>query len=117
MDRKHQCAIGADPPSGTVEPMEDATPPRTDIGRLRSAGQLLKPVITIGKDGLSPGVVSAVDQALKDHELIKVKHDAPREDRRSVASTLAERTGSQIIQQVGHSLVLYRRREPDSKGT
>ena len=37
---------------------------------LRSKGQQLKPVVMIGRAGISDSVMREVDTALKDHELI-----------------------------------------------
>ncbi len=40
---------------------------------LRGLGHHLKPVVMIGKDEVSEAVISATDEALGIHELIKVK--------------------------------------------
>ena len=40
---------------------------------LRALGHHLEPVVLVGQNGITDGVVAAVDQALHDHELIKVK--------------------------------------------
>ena len=39
---------------------------------LRSKAQQLDPVVYVGKDGFTPGVVGALDEALTAHELVKV---------------------------------------------
>ena len=40
---------------------------------LRGLGHELKVVVQVGKGGIDDGVIAAVDQALTDHELIKLK--------------------------------------------
>lgn len=76
---------------------------------LRSLGHELRPVVQIGRDGLDDGLVAAVDQALIDHELIKVKlGEAANLDRHAAAADLAERTRSEVAQVLGHTVLLYR---------
>jgi RNA-binding protein len=79
------------------------------LRRLKGMGQLLKPVVHIGKDGLSDGLVASVNQALVDHELIKVKFDGHKDEKKALAPDLAQRTRSQMIQRVGNVVVLFRR--------
>ncbi|MHB9005420.1 MAG: YhbY family RNA-binding protein [Limisphaerales bacterium] len=82
----------------------------SELRRLKGAAQLLDPVIKLGRAGITPGLVQALDQALRDHGLVKVRFDAFTDQRRELARELAERTATQIILQVGHVVSLYRRR-------
>jgi RNA-binding protein len=83
---------------------------------LRSLGHELRPVVQIGRDGLDDGLVAAVDQALTDHELIKVKlGEAAELDRHDAAETIAQRTGSEVAQVLGNMLLLYRA-DPEDPG-
>lgn len=76
---------------------------------LRALAHKLSPVVQVGKDGLDEGVVAAVDRALADHELIKVKlGEAAGLDRHDAAIDLAAKTGSEIAQVLGNTVVLYR---------
>lgn len=80
---------------------------------LRSLGHDLKPVVQIGRGGIDDGVVAAVEQALADHELVKVKlGEAAALDRHAAAETIAHRTGSEVAQVLGNTLLLYRA-DPD----
>jgi RNA-binding protein len=57
-------------------------------------------------------VVSELDRALTDHELVKVAaRVGDREARDAALSTLAARTTSELVQRVGHTGVFYRRRK------
>jgi RNA-binding protein len=76
---------------------------------LRALGHALTPVAQIGKEGVSASFVTAVDQALLDHELIKVKVGGNAEmPRHEAAALLAERTGGEIAQVLGNTILLYR---------
>jgi RNA-binding protein len=80
---------------------------------LRSLGHELKPIVQIGRDGIDDGVVAAVDRALFDHELVKVKlGEAAGLDRHDAARAIAHRTASEVAQVLGNTLLLYRTR-PD----
>lgn len=76
---------------------------------LRGLGHHLKAVIMIGKEEVSPRVVAATDEALEQHELIKVKvQEGCISDRREVATELAQQTSSAIAQIMGRTILLYR---------
>ncbi len=77
---------------------------------LRAAGHHLSPVVQVGKEGLTPAVVAALDEQLLAHELIKVKvgSESP-EDRFEVAAALAALPGAHLAQVLGRTMLLYRR--------
>ena len=76
---------------------------------LRSLGHHLEPLVKIGKAGLEDGVLAALEQALLDHELVKVRigqgSPVKRDD---AAEVLAKGTGAEVAQILGKSLLLYR---------
>jgi RNA-binding protein len=76
---------------------------------LRGLAHPLKPVVRLGNAGLTEAVARETARALTRHELIKVR--APggdREARDALFGTLAERTGSVLVQRIGNVAVLYR---------
>ena len=76
---------------------------------LRSLGHHLQPVVQLGKEGPSDGIVAATLQALRDHELIKVRLlGSAGEDRRGIADELAASTESEVAQVLGRTLLLYK---------
>ena len=76
---------------------------------LRGLGHKLSPYIMVGKHHLSDDVISATEEALKAHELIKVKiQEGCLEDRRTVAAELAAATGSVVVQVLGKTFLLFR---------
>lgn len=89
--------------------------PGAQLRRLKSMGQALNPVVHVGKAGLTPEVVACTLQALADHELIKVRFEAHKQEKKSLSPELAARTGSHVIQRVGNVLVLFRRNADATK--
>ncbi len=87
---------------------EGARIPGPLLRRLKSRGQLLKPVVHLGKGGLTPDLVRSVEQALSDHELIKVRFEALKDQRKTLVPELARLSRSAVVLQVGHTVVLYR---------
>jgi RNA-binding protein len=79
-----------------------------EIRKLKARGQLLEPMLKVGKAGLSEGFLKSVDEALAHHELIKVKFADFKEEKKTLAPLLAEKTASQLIMRVGNVAVLYR---------
>ena len=76
---------------------------------LRALAHPLRPLVQVGKGGIDDGLVAAVDQALADHELIKVKvGESAGMDRHEVAAQLADKTKSQVAQVLGNTVLLYR---------
>jgi RNA-binding protein len=80
---------------------------------LRALAHELRPIVQVGKDGLDEGLVAAVDRALTDHELVKVKvGENAGASRDEVAGELAARTKSEVAQIIGNIVLLYRA-DPD----
>jgi RNA-binding protein len=82
------------------------------LRKLRALGHALDAVISVGKEGVSDGLVKATDSALTTHELVKVKMQREAGDRHEAAIALAARTGSVLAQVLGRTALLYRR-HPD----
>ena len=76
---------------------------------LRALAHPLKPIVQVGKDGIDEGLVKAIDQALADHELVKVKiGEGANLDRHEAADAIAAQTRSEVAQVLGNIVVLYR---------
>ncbi len=84
--------------------------------QLRALGHHLQPVLQVGHAGVTEAVVAALEQALVDHELVKVRisENAP-EPRAAAATTLATATSSEVAQVLGRTVLLYRARPEDPK--
>jgi RNA-binding protein len=76
---------------------------------LKGLAHALKPVVQLGNNGLTEGVLAEIDGAIKHHELIKVR--IPTEDKEEKAlimDAIIRETGATKLQAVGHVLVLYK---------
>lgn len=82
----------------------------SEIRKLKAAAQRMKATFKVGKSGLSAQFLQSVDVGLKHHELIKVKFDEFKEQKKELAPVLAEKTSSHLIMQVGNVVVLYRQK-------
>jgi RNA-binding protein len=80
----------------------------SDRRLLRGLANPIKAVVQVGEAGLVEGVLSAVDRALWDHELVKVRIAADREERRDIAARIAEATRSELAGLVGRVAIFYR---------
>lgn len=76
---------------------------------LRGLANKIDPIFQIGKSGVSPELVSAIDEALEARELIKCNIlNNCMEDIKYIASAISERTKSDIVQVIGKKIVIYR---------
>ena len=88
-----------------------------DSKQLRAIGHKLKPVVTVGGNGLNEAVVAELERALTQHELIKVKLAVGgREAKAEVSKELCETTGAELVQSIGNIILVLRRAEkPDPR--
>lgn len=83
------------------------------IRQLKAQAQHMEATFKVGKAGLSDGFVKSVDEGLAHHELIKVKFVEFKDEKKTLAPQLAEKTNSHLIMRVGNVAVLYRaKKEP-----
>ena len=76
---------------------------------LKGLAHHLSPVVMLGSNGLTEGVLAEIDNALNHHELIKVKiAGADRETKQLIIDAIVRETQSSNVQTIGHILVLYR---------
>ncbi len=94
-----------------TSPRKKSLMPSTSLRRrLRGLGHPLDPVVQIGKQGATEAVFKQVDQALLDHELIKVKlgSECP-ETRFELAERFGAEAGVNVVQILGRTILLYKR--------
>src|SRR5262245_3130767 len=75
---------------------------------LRGQAHSLKPVVQIGRHGLSEGTLREIDLALDAHELIKVQAVAPKDEKQELARRIEDEFGAETVGLIGHILILYR---------
>ncbi len=82
----------------------------------RAEAHGLDPVVAIGHDGLTAGVVREIDLALSAHGLIKIRvFSDDRTARQALLGQLADQLGAAPIQHIGKLLVLWRPAAPKEK--
>jgi RNA-binding protein len=81
---------------------------------LRGLGHHLNPTVALGREGLSEAVARKTHLELEAHELIKIKvGDGCLDPAKEVGPQLAEQCGAALVQVIGHTILLYRRRKKD----
>lgn len=76
---------------------------------LRAECNRLKPTVHVGQDGITPALATALDDALRTRELVKVQlNKAADVTAREAARTLAARVRAEVIQTIGKTATLYR---------
>lgn len=85
---------------------------------LKGLAHRLKPVVFIGQKGLSANLIASIQEALETHELIKVKfvEFKDRQQKFSLAETLATKVNCQLVGMIGHMAIFYRQQtDPDKR--
>ena len=76
---------------------------------LKKMAQEIKPTVMIGKEEVTPTVISDIDDYLAVHELIKVQiQDGAVLDPKQTANEIAAQLGAEFVQAIGRKFVLYR---------
>ncbi|MCQ2241732.1 ribosome assembly RNA-binding protein YhbY [Treponema sp.] len=75
----------------------------------------LSPVVIIGQQGVSENLVKMVSDSLKAHELIKVKFNEYKDDKREYSEDIASRTDSNLVRVIGNVAIFYRQNEDPEK--
>ena len=87
----------------------------SERAELRAEAHHLSPTVHVGHQGLTPSLIQSLDDALRTHELVKVKLAKVSDKTPKVAAgALAELTGSEVIQVIGRTATFYRE-NPDLK--
>ena len=77
--------------------------------QLRTLAHHLTPIFQVGKSGVNSEMFQGIRDALEKRELLKVSIlQNCEEDKDEVAKVLSERTSSELVQVIGHTIVLYK---------
>lgn len=79
--------------------------------KLKSLAHHLKPILHIGKEGVTKATLNQVEAAFNTRELLKIKvqDSAPETADESGAIIVAGLAGVHLVQVIGRTIVLYRR--------
>ncbi len=77
---------------------------------LKGLAMNIDPIVQVGKGGVTPELVTGVSECFNTRELIKLTVlKNCMDDPNMIAQTIAERSGSQVVQVIGRKIVLYKR--------
>src|SRR6478672_13360034 len=87
----------------------------SERAELRAEAHHLSATVHVGQHGLSPSLITSLDDTLRTHELVKVKLGKNAEVKpKDAAGALALATKSEVIQVIGRTATFYRE-NPDLK--
>lgn len=75
----------------------------------------LNPVVIIGQHGVTENLLKMVEDSLKAHELIKVKFNEYKDDKREYSEDIANLTDSNLVRVIGNVAIFYRQNEDPEK--
>ena len=85
---------------------------------LRGQSHAVKPLVQVGKHGLTDTVVASLNEALEHHELVKVRvrSGESKDEKRELIAELCSQTRAAQVSMVGHTVTLYRQHpDPDER--
>ncbi|MGA1016011.1 MAG: YhbY family RNA-binding protein [Limisphaerales bacterium] len=75
---------------------------------LKSRAQRLEASLKLGRQGMSPAFCQQLNQALEHQQLVKVRFVEFKDQKKTMAKELAEKTACHLVTMVGHVAVFYR---------
>ncbi|MDH3392607.1 MAG: YhbY family RNA-binding protein [Desulfobulbaceae bacterium] len=79
------------------------------VRHLRGLGHDLKPLAMLGREGITASQITAVEEVLDAHELVKVKlQENFPDDRKEGSAELARQCRAALVQVIGRVCLLYR---------
>jgi RNA-binding protein len=82
---------------------------------LRSKAHHLDPAVLVGKQGITDTLVRALAQSLEAHELVKVRFNEFKSEKKALTEEMAFRTGSAVAGIIGHVAILYKQNPDEEK--
>jgi len=82
---------------------------------LRGLAHSFKPVVLVGKGGLTERVLDSLDRALDDHELIKVKFNEFKEEKKTLSRQIEEKAKAETVGLIGNVAIFYREQKDERK--
>ncbi|PIE31693.1 ribosome assembly RNA-binding protein YhbY [candidate division KSB3 bacterium] len=82
---------------------------------LRGLAHHLKPVVYVGQKGLTENFFGAANQALDEHELIKIKFTRFKHEKKELAKEIEQQTRSEMVGLIGNIAIFYRQHHDEEK--
>jgi RNA-binding protein len=107
--RFFHCKCTLDHIDGVQLTFSDLTmPSQQQKKHYRAIGHILDPIVTVAGKGLSETVITELNRALDDHELIKIRINSDRESRKEILAELVKATQATVIQTIGGIALILR---------
>ncbi|MDE5898743.1 MAG: YhbY family RNA-binding protein [Treponemataceae bacterium] len=68
----------------------------------------LQPVVIVGQNGVTPALTAKTAESLAVHELIKVKFNDFKDEKRELSERLSADCGATLVRLIGNVAILYR---------
>ncbi|WP_151737607.1 ribosome assembly RNA-binding protein YhbY [Paenibacillus tengchongensis] len=76
---------------------------------LRSLAHHLDPVFQVGKGGVNEHLIRHIEEAIEKRELMKISVlNNNADDPKAIGAELAEQSGSELVQVIGKTIILYK---------
>ena len=75
---------------------------------LRKLAHHLEPLVIVGKQGVTDSLLDATREVLDAHELVKVRFNEFKSEKKALSRQLADETDSAVAGIIGHIAILYR---------
>ena len=83
---------------------------------LKSKANTMDSTLQIGKNGLTPSLISQIHNDLENMELVKINLlNNSMLDVDGVARELTEKTNSEFVQKIGNKIIIYRESKDNKK--
>ena len=73
---------------------------------LSAAASKLNALVIIGQNGLSEGIVKKCAECLENHELVKIKFNEFKDEKKSLTEELCQKTGAALVRIPPHHICL-----------
>lgn len=71
----------------------------------------LQPIVIVGGAGVTDGVMDMVDKSLAAHELIKVKFNEYKDEKKELTEQICQKTDATLVRIIGNIAILFREKE------
>jgi RNA-binding protein len=93
-------------PAGEVQPRSNLTSSQRKA--LRGMAHEFKPVVQLGKAGLTEALLRSINEALEQHELIKMRFLDFKDERKALCNEISSRLDCDLVGLIGHVAILFR---------
>jgi RNA-binding protein len=83
--------------------------------KIKSHAHHLKPLIIIGQKGVTDTLIQALSDELERNEVVKVKFNEYKEEKKELSSSLAETVDAHLVDLIGNIAILYRQNSDQEK--